>query len=60
MNQNCCNQNSWKQKRPEVRLDLKMGYWSQCGQYFQVKPNPSPEELSGEVGGVLDWGSKGC
>ena len=30
-----------------VRFDLKVGYWSQCGQYFQVKPNPSPVELSG-------------
>ena len=38
------------------RFDLKVGYWSQYGRYFQVKPNPSPVELSGSVGGVLDWG----
>ena len=23
-----------------VRFDLKVGYWSQYGRYFQVKPNP--------------------
>ena len=43
-----------------VRFDLKVGYWSQYGRYFQVKPNPPPVELSGSNGGVLDWGSKGC
>ena len=42
-----------------VRFDLKVGYWSQYDPYFQVKPNFSPVELSGSVGGVLDWGSKG-
>ena len=43
-----------------VRFDLKVGYLSQYDRYFQVKPNLSPVELSGSVGGVLDWGSKGC
>ena len=43
-----------------VRFDLKVVYWAQYGRYFQVKTNPSPVELSGSVGGVLDWGSKGC
>ena len=31
---------------------------SQYGRYFEVKPNLSPVELGGSVGGVLDWGSK--
>ena len=35
------------------------GLWSQYGRYFKVKPNPSPVELGGSVGWVLDWGSKG-
>ena len=39
------------------RFDLKVGDWSQYGRYFQVKPNPSPVELSVSVGGVFDWGS---
>ena len=43
-----------------VRLDLKVGYLSLYGRYFQVKPNPPPVELIGSVGGMLDWGSKGC
>ena len=32
-----------------VRFDLKVGYWSQYGRYFQVKPNTSPVELSDSV-----------
>ena len=43
-----------------VRFDLKVGYWSQYGRHFQAKPIPTPVKLSGSVGGVLDWGSKGC
>ena len=37
-----------------VRFDLKVGYWSQYGRNFKVKPNPPPVELSGSVGGVLN------
>ena len=39
------------------RFDLKVGDWSKYGRYFQVKPNPSPVELSVSVGGVFDLGS---